>query len=175
MTITQFAILNLPDNHHQFCAISNFFDDRCVSCCSSRLPQFSFRSFCRRIIFSEALAQVQAVIVPSQAAKQQLLSIFPHLPDIHVIQPAVNELACDINCSEGSELIVLILGNLAINKGYLDLRSIIEQINDYGLPVQFRVLGRVEAWIQQELSSIDNVQLLGQYDFKLPFQGERLI
>ena len=156
---------NLLDNDHKFCSIKTFFDDRCVSCCANRLPQFSFVDpFRRRIVFSEALARVQAVIVPSQAAKQQLLSIFPHLPDTHVISPVVNELTCQINCSEGSELVVLVLGNLAINKGYLELHSIIEQINDYGLPVQFRVLGRVEAWIQQELSSMDNVQLLGQYD-----------
>ena len=45
-----------------------------------------------------------------------------------------------LEAGKGNSLIILIPGNLAINKGYLDLRSIIEQSNDFGLDIRFRVL-----------------------------------
>ena len=69
-----------------------------------------------------------------------------------------------LQAGEGDKLIILIPGNLAINKGYLELRSIIEQSNDFGLDIKFRVLGRVESWIEQELASITNVKIMGRYD-----------
>ena len=113
---------------------------------------------------SEALIHAQAVIVPSSAAEKQVRKVLPHLPSTHVIEPSVHESISHLKPGEGNELIVLIPGNMAINKGYLELRDIIVQSNDLGLPIQFRVLGRVEAWIQQELTTFANVKLLGRYN-----------
>ena len=156
---------NLLDEQHAFCGINQFFDERCNSCCTSRRPQFSLvEPIRRRVAMSEALAYAQAVIVPSHAAEQQLRAVFPHLPATHVIAPVFDQSIMPLKHGEGDELIVLIPGNLSINKGYFYLRSIIEQSNDIGIPVQFRVLGRVESWIEQELASIPNVKLLGRYD-----------
>ena len=156
---------NLLDNQHSFCEINNFFDERCQSCCTNRRPQFrSVDPIRRRITMSEALIHAQAVIVPSSAAEKQVRKVLPHLPSTHVIEPSVHESISHLKPGEGNELIVLIPGNMAINKGYLELRDIIVQSNDLGLPIQFRVLGRVEAWIQQELTTFANVKLLGRYN-----------
>jgi len=156
---------NLLDNQHNFCGINQFFDERCQACCTSRRSQFrSVDPIRRRVAMAEALAHAQAVIVPSQAAEKQLRTVLPHLPATQVIEPIVEQSISQLKAGEGAELIVLIPGNLAINKGYLDLRRIIQQTNDLGLPVQFRVLGRVETWIEQELASMANVKLLGRYD-----------
>ena len=156
---------NLLDNLHRFCGINQFFDDRCLACCTSRRPQFrSVDPIRRRVVIADALAQVQAVIVPSLAAKSQLLAVLPHLPAMHVIEPVFNQSTLNLSPGRGSDLIVLIPGNLSINKGFLELRRIIRQINDLGLPVKFHILGRVEAWIEKELASIANVKMLGIYD-----------
>ena len=113
---------------------------------------------------AEAIAQVHGVIVPSLAAEQQLRAVHPHLPKTQVIKPDINQSMGILEAGKGNSLIILIPGNLAINKGYLDLRSIIEQSNDFGLDIRFRVLGRVEPWIEQELALITNVELMGRYD-----------
>ena len=115
---------------------------------------------------AEALAHAQAVIAPSQAAKEQLHIVMAHLPETQVIEPEVHKSISQLRAGEGSDLIVLVPGNLAINKGYVELRNIIEQSNELGLPIEFRVLGRVESWIEQEMSSNANVKLLGRYDNK---------
>ena len=113
------------DEQHAFCGINQFFDERCNSCCTSRRPQFSLvEPIRRRVAMSEALAYAQAVIVPSHAAEQQLRAVFPPLPDTHVIAPVFDESIMPLKHGEGDELIVLIPGNLSINKGYFDLRSI---------------------------------------------------
>ena len=65
---------------------------------------------------------------------------------------------------ESSELVVLIPGNLAVNKGYFELRKLIELSNDFNLPIKYRVLGRIEAWIEKELEPFSNVELLGRYE-----------
>ena len=88
----------------------------------------------------------------------------PHLTATAVIEPIVQHPVSHVNPGSGAELNVLIPGNLAVNKGYLDLRRIIEQAYDLGLPIKFRVLGRVEAWIKHELSTFENVELLGRYN-----------
>jgi glycosyltransferase involved in cell wall biosynthesis len=156
---------NLLDDQHNFCAINKFFDERCQACCVTRRPQFrSVDPTRRRVAMAEALAHAQAVIVPSRAAEQQLRTVLPHLPATQVIEPVAQQSLSQLKPGEGTELIVLIPGNLAINKGYLDLRDIINQINDLDLPVQFRVLGRVEDWIKHELAAIANVKLLGHYE-----------
>ena len=105
-----------------------------------------------------------AVIVPSRAAEQQLKAVLPHLPSTQVIEPVIPQWDSSLKAGEGHELIVLIPGNLAINKGYLELKSIISQSNDLGLTLRFHILGRVDAWIERELSSITNVKLLGTYN-----------
>ena len=156
---------NLLNEQQEFCGISKFFDERCQSCCSSRRPSFrSVDPIRRRIVMAEALGQSQLVIVPSRAAEQQLRIVMPHLPKIKVIEPSIDRKICRLKPAVGSELIVLIPGNMAINKGYIQLRSIIEQSNDLGLPIKFRILGRVESWIEKELTKIANVRLLGRYD-----------
>ena len=156
---------NLLDTQHKFCGINQFFDNRCQSCCATRRPQFSFVDpLRRRIVISEALAYAQVVIVPSRAAERQLRSVLPHLPPTEVIEPVVDQTINQLKSGDGPLLIVLIAGNLAINKGYLELQQIIEQCNVIGLSIQFRVLGRVESWIEQELALYTNVVLLGTYD-----------
>ena len=69
------------------------------------------------------MAHVQAVIVPSRAAEQQLKAVLPHLPTTHVIEPVVKRLGLQVK-PEMDQLIVLIPGNLSINKGYLELRKL---------------------------------------------------
>ena len=158
---------NLLDSNNKFCDIDNFFDERCQSCCSIRRPQFrSVDPIRRRIVMSEALAYAQAVIVPSESAQQQLRKVFPHLPETHIIEPAIQNSVTGLMPADGSDLVVLVPGNLAINKGYLELRSIIELCNDLSLPIQFRILGRIEDWIEKELTSFSNVIILGRYDIR---------
>ena len=158
---------NLLDSGHKFCGIVDFFDDRCQVCCASRRPHLrSVDPIRRRIVMAEALASAHAVIVPSRAAGHQLREVLPHLPKTYVIEPSVRQPMRHLNPGEGTELVVLVPGNLAINKGYLELRRIIDQSNDIGLPIQFRILGRVEPWIEKELVAISNVMLLGRYDAK---------
>ena len=115
---------------------------------------------------AEALANVHALIAPSRSAEHQLRLVLPHLPSTTVIEPSVVQSAIQLKAGDANHLTVLIPGNLSINKGYLDLRSIINQSNDLGLSIKFQVLGRVESWIQKELDSIPNVKLLGSYDQK---------
>ena len=156
---------NLLNNRNKFCSINKFFDERCQSCCSSRHPNFrSVDPIRRRIVMAEALAHTQAIIVPSQAAEQQLRVVMPHLNRTKVIEPSVSQSVNKISAGKGSDLIVIIPGNLAINKGYIEIRDIIEQSNNLGLPIEFRILGRVEAWIEKELRTFAKVKLLGRYD-----------
>ena len=156
---------NLLNDQNKFCGINEFYDKRCQDCCSRRHPQFRFVDpLRRRVVMAEAIAQVHGVIVPSLAAEQQLRAVHPHLPKTQVIKPDINQSMGILEAGKGNSLIILIPGNLAINKGYLDLRSIIEQSNDFGLDIRFRVLGRVEPWIEQELALITNVELMGRYD-----------
>lgn len=156
---------NLLNNKNEFCGIDTFFDDRCQACCSSRRPNFKFVDpIRRRIVMAEALSHAQAVIVPSRAAAKQLHSVMPHLPTACVIEPQVHQSTGLLKEGDEKELIVLVPGNLAINKGYLHLRSIINQSNELALSIQFRILGRVEGWIEEELAFYPNVQLLGLYD-----------
>ena len=156
---------NLLDSQNKYCSINNFYDERCQSCCRSRHPNFrSVDPIRRRVVMAEALAHAQAVIVPSRAAEQQLRVVMPHLTETKVIEPSVGQSRNKISASKGSDLIVLIPGNLAINKGYIELRGIIKQSNNLGLPIEFRILGRVEPWIEQELAQFAKVKVLGRYD-----------
>ena len=156
---------NLLNNKNEFCGIDTFFDERSLSCCSSRRPNFkSVDPIRRRIVMAEALSHAQAVIVPSSSAAKQLHSVMPHLPFPCVIEPQVPQSPALLKEGDGKELIVLIPGNLAINKGYLHLRTIINQSNELGLPIRFRILGRVEGWIENELAFYSNVKFIGLYD-----------
>ena len=156
---------NLLDSQHEYCGINNFFDERCQSCCANRRAHFrAVDPIRRRVNMAEALAHAHVVIFPSLSAKQKVCELMPHLSFTKVIEPVVPQSHCKVNAGDGADLIVLIPGNLAVNKGYLELRRIIEQSNDLGLSIKFRVLGRVEGWIQNELDKIENVDLLGSYD-----------
>ena len=156
---------NLLNEQNKFCNIDRFFFNRCQSCCASRRPQFnSVDPERRRVAMSEALARANAIIVPSRSTEVQIRKVMPHIPRTHIIEPVVKSSAVQIKPGEGSKLIALVPGNMAINKGYLKLRKIIEESNSLGLPIEFRILGRVEKWIREELNEFPNIELLGSYN-----------
>jgi len=154
---------NLLDAQQRFCGITTFFDGRCEGCTHARRPQFqSVDPLRRRVVMAEALAHAHRVIVPSEAADQQLRTVMPHLPPAVVIAPTPAPTA-PISPATGEHLVALVPGNLAVNKGYLHLREVLQQVQALGLPIRFRVLGRVEAWIEAELAAFPCVELLGRY------------
>ncbi len=155
---------NLLDADHRFCDISSFFDPRCHHCTALRRPGHAgVDPMHRRVVMAEALAHVHRVIVPSAAAESQLRRVFPHLPATTVIEPAPPPPAKPLAAASGPELVVLVAGNLAANKGYHDLKTILQHVEQLRLPVQLRVLGRVDSWIQKDLAQFSSVELLGRY------------
>jgi glycosyltransferase involved in cell wall biosynthesis len=155
---------NLLDARHQFCDLRNFFDSRCLPCTQGRLPQYpDVDPLRRRVVMAEALAHVHHLIMPSVAAEHQLRSVFTHLPASVVIEPVPVPPAQPVSAASGEELVALLPGNLAPNKGYHDLRQILEQVVQFQLPIRFRILGRVDAWIRRELEHFPSVELAGPY------------
>lgn len=154
---------NLLDAQQRFCGIDQFFDARCEPCTRARRPQFqAVDPLRRRVVMAEALGHAHGIIVPSEAADRQLRAVMPHLPPTTVIAPT-SQPQGPIAPGEGEALVALVPGNLAVNKGYLLLREVVQQVEALGLPVHFRVLGRVDDWIQAELAAFPSVTLLGRY------------
>jgi hypothetical protein len=69
----------------------------------------------------------------------------------------------DLPPATGDDLIVLMPGNLAHNKGYQDFHQLLNQVESLDLPIRFRVLGRTDPWIRRQLEGHPRVQLLGRY------------
>ena len=156
---------NLLDPANRFCGIERFHDDRCQGCAAARRPQFaSVDPLQRRVVMAEAIAHAHQLIVPSAAAEAQLRAVFPHLPPTAVIEPAPEAPLQPLSAATGDELVVLLPGNLAPNKGYATFRQLLEQVDLLDLPIRFRVLGRVDAWIRRQLAGHPRVELLGRYD-----------
>ena len=168
---------NLLDAQQRFCGIDQFFDPRCEPCTRARRPQCkTVDPLRRRVVMAEALGHAHGVIVPSEAAEKQLRAVMPHLPPTTVIAPTPEPQGL-IAPGAGDDLVALVPGNLSVNKGYLLLREVIRQVQALGLPVRFRVLGRVENWIQTELAAFPSVTLLGRYaaaDFSSKAAGSDL-
>ncbi|MFZ0407319.1 MAG: glycosyltransferase [Cyanobium sp.] len=159
---------NLLDPQQRFCGIGTFYDDRCDSCTAARHPQYgSVDPMQRRVVMAEAIAHAHQLIIPSAAAEAQLRAVFPHLPSTAVIEPAIEAPPMPLPAATGEELVVLLPGNLAPNKGYADFRRLLDQVELLELPIRFRVLGRVDAYIRKELAGQPRVELLGRYS-----QGE---
>lgn len=155
---------NLLDAGQRFCDMRTFFDPRCQSCASARLPQFNeVDPLRRRVVMAEALTHVHHLIMPSAAAEDQIRAVFPHLPPSVVIEPVPAAPPAPLAAASGEELVVLVPGNLAPNKGYHDLRQILQQLALLSLPIRFRILGRVDAWIRRELEAMEGVELAGAY------------
>lgn len=155
---------NLLDAQQRFCGLKDFYDSRCGGCTAARLPQFaSVEPLERRVVMAEVIAHAHQLIVPSAAAEAQLREVFPHLPPTVVIEPAPEAPPLPIHAASGAELIVLLPGNLAPNKGYVEFRLLLEQVELLELPIRFRVLGRVEAWIRRQLVDHPRVELIGRY------------
>ncbi len=155
---------NLLDARHRFCGIKSFYDERCQGCTASRRPQFTrVEPLQRRVVMAEALHHVHQLIVPSAAAESQLRAVFPHLRPTVVIEPAPDAPSHALLPAKVDELIVLIPGNLSHNKGYIDFRQLLEQVEGLDLPIRFRVLGRVDSWIRRQLEMHPRVELLGRY------------
>ena len=155
---------NLLDQHQRFCAIDRFHDPRCQTCTAARRPQFpAVDPLQRRVVMAEAIAHAHQLIVPSAAAAQQLRAVFPHLPATAVIEPAPDTPVVPLPAATGPELVVLLPGNLAPNKGYQDFQRILEQVELLDLPIRFRVLGRADAWIRRQLAGHPRVELVGRY------------
>lgn len=156
---------NLLDASQRFCGIDRFHDPRCQACTAARRPQFpAVDPFQRRVVMAEAISHAHQLIVPSAAAVLQLRAVFPHLPATAVIEPAPEAPALPLPAATGPELVVLLPGNLAANKGYQDFQSILEQVELLDLPIRFRVLGRADAWIRRELAAHPRVELVGRYE-----------
>lgn len=155
---------NLLDAQQHFCAIDSFYDHRCVACMAARRPEVvAADPLQRRVVMAEALAHIHQLIVPSVAAETQLRRVFPHLPAAAVVEPAPSGLVSTLPPAQGDELVVLLPGNLAANKGYHDFRRILQQVDLLELPVRFRVLGRVDGWIRRQLAAHPRVELAGFY------------
>lgn len=155
---------NLLDGQQSFCGIKDFYDPRCGGCTATRRPQFaSVEPLERRVLMAEVIAHVHQLIVPSAAAEAQLREVFSHLPPTVVIEPAPEAPPFPIHAASGEDLIVLLPGNLAPNKGYAEFRRLLEQVELLELPIRFRVLGRVEAWIRRQLLDHPRVELIGRY------------
>lgn len=155
---------NLLDAQQHFCAIDSFYDSRCVGCTAARRSQFvAADPLQRRVVMAEALAHVHQLIVPSAAAEAQLRGVFPHLPAAAVFEPTAAGPAQPLSPAQGEELVVLLPGNLAANKGFHDLWRILEEVELLDLPVRFRVLGRVDGWIRRQLGAHPRVELAGPY------------
>jgi len=155
---------NLLNEQHRFCNISSFFYGNCNNCTIQRRKEFiSVDPFRRRIIMAECLAYANHIIYPSETAKKLICSIFTHLDFGAIIQPKFNDYSYSIKASEGEDLIVLVPGNLSINKGYEDLREIIQTLEELSVKIKFKILGRVDPWIANELKIFKSVELLGRY------------
>ena len=81
-----------------------------------------------------------------------------------MIEPAPEAPLQPLCAATGDELVVLLPGNQAPNKGYATFRQLLEQVDLLDLPIRFRVLGRVDAWIRRQLAGHPRVELLGRYD-----------
>lgn len=155
---------NLLDSQQRFCGLKDFYDPRCGPCTTARLPQFAnVAPLERRVLMAEVISHAHQLIVPSAAAESQLREVFPHLPPTVVIEPAPEAPVVPIPCASGEELMVLLPGNLAPNKGYGEFRRLLEQVELLELPIRFRVLGRVDSWIRGDLVGHPRVELLGAY------------
>jgi glycosyltransferase involved in cell wall biosynthesis len=155
---------NLLDDQQRFCGIKDVFDPRCGRCTAARRPQFaSVEPLQRRVLMAEVISHAHQLIVPSAAAEAQLRVVFPHLPPTAVIEPAPEAPAMPLPAASGEELVVLLPGNLAPNKGYAEFRRLLEQVELLELPIRFRVLGRADAWIRRQLAGQPRVELLGRY------------
>lgn len=155
---------NLLDAQQRFCGINDFYDPRCGRCTAARRPQFaSVEPLKRRVLMAEVIAHAHQLIVPSAAAEVQLRAVFPHLPPTVVIEPAPEAPAVPLPPAMGEELVVLLPCNLSHNKGYSEFRRLLEQVELLELPIRFRVLGRVDAWIRSQLAGHTRVELLGRY------------
>ena len=155
---------NLLNEQHRFCNISSFFYGNCNNCTIQRRREFiSVDPLRRRIIMAECLGYANHIIYPSETAKKLICSIFNHLNFGAIVQPKFNDYSHKIKASEGEDLIVLVPGNLSINKGYEDLRQIIQTLEELLIKVKFKILGRVDPWIANELKNFKSVEILGRY------------
>jgi len=166
---------NLLNEHNQFCNISSVFYGKCNNCTIQRRSEFiSVDPFRRRIVMAECLAYANQIIYPSETAKKLICSIFNHLDSGAIIPPNFIDSSYTISASEGEELVVLVPGNLSINKGYEDLRQIIQTLEELCIKIRFKILGRVDPWIVSELKKFKSVELLGRYksnEFKKKANG----
>lgn len=175
---------NLLNAENTFCGIDQFYFQGCEDCCRKRLGSSRHTDWLqRRVAMSEALAHAHSVIFPSQSALDQHRTVFPHLPASIVIAPTVQspDQGIDVNdethVSGNSKLTVLVPGNLAINKGYFYLKQIIEDIDSLGLSIHFRILGRVDRWIEEVLRTYNCIEFMGAYsaqDFNEKSKGSDL-
>ena len=155
---------NLLNEQNKFCNITSFFYSNCNNCTIQRRREFiSVDPLRRRIIMAECLAYANHIIYPSETAKKIICSIFNHLDFGAIIPPEFIDYSHTIKASEGEELVVLVPGNLSINKGYEDLRQIIQTLEELSIKINFKVLGRVDPWIANELKNFKSVELLGRY------------
>lgn len=157
---------NLLDAKHEFCGINSFHYQACTACTKNRWPQApNPDQLRRRVAFAEAIHNCNHLIAPSFTATRRLQAVFGRIQSLHVIEPVSTGIVRrDIHDGKESRVLtVLFTGNLAINKGYDDLKKLVDQVESLGLPIKFRILGRADRWITNILSTATSVELHGRY------------